>query len=290
MLTVGSVSVVIPTWNEAHSIGMQLAALSRQQLPVPTEILVADNGSTDRTRAIVAEQARYDDRLRLIDASEISGPSFARQRGTDEARGDLLLFCDADDVVGGGWMQEHLRAASHAHAIGGHLSHEVLNVPHVRRWRAGSEMRELPTALDFLPYAYSSNLAVRREVMDAVGGWDTTMGHGEDVDLSWRIQLAGYDLAYAPQAVVHYRHRDTPRALWRQLVGYGEGDVLLLQRYRRHGARRPSTRQVARRALYITTRLPYLALGPARQGSWVTVAGPTWGRVRGSVRHRVLCV
>src|SRR5690606_10578144 len=92
------ISVVIPARDAARWIDAQLGALACQEVPVPWEVVVADNGSTDDT---VARAEAWADRLpvRVVDASGRPGPNHARNQGTAAARGDLLLYCDADDVV-----------------------------------------------------------------------------------------------------------------------------------------------------------------------------------------------
>src|SRR6059058_4106784 len=93
------VSVVVPAYNCADTIDVQLAALAEQDYDGRWEVVVVDNRSTDDT----ADRARrWSDRLpglRVVDASERQGVSHARNRGIEEARGDLIAICDADDQV-----------------------------------------------------------------------------------------------------------------------------------------------------------------------------------------------
>ena len=282
-----SVSVVIPTFNECELIAQQLEALCAQRLDIPTEIVIADNGSTDATLEVVGAFAKSDPRVRIVDASQSPGPKHARQRGSQLAKGELLLYCDADDVVAEGWLSAMVAAAATSDAVGGQLEHALVNPVSVRRWRAGSPMTELPTSLRFLPYAASANFGVWRDALERVGGWEIGTTYGEDVDLSWRLQLAGYQLTYCHEAIVHYRHRTTPRDLWKQCVKYGQGETELLNRFREYGAR-PATFSLALwRIWYMLSRMPYLVWGEARRGLWISVAAPTWGRFLGSIRHRV---
>ena len=99
-----AVSVVIPVLNGAATISQQLAALAGQTYRGPMEVLVADNGSTDATVEVVQALSGRLPGLRLVDASARVGTNHARNAGAAAAGGDLLAFCDADDVAAPGWL------------------------------------------------------------------------------------------------------------------------------------------------------------------------------------------
>ena len=107
------VSVIVPLFNGERFVGDLLESLVRQEQPPPFEVLVCDNGSTDRSREVVGA---YADRLRLtvIDAAERRGQAFARNRGAERANGSHLLFLDQDDVV------DEAYVASMSRAVGEH--------------------------------------------------------------------------------------------------------------------------------------------------------------------------
>src|SRR4030067_522850 len=103
-------SVIIPTLNGADTIGAQLEALGHQELQDGWEVIIADNGSADRTPEGVAAYASRLPGLRVIKASGASGAAHARNTGAKHAVGDALLFCDDDDEVGEGWLAAMGRA------------------------------------------------------------------------------------------------------------------------------------------------------------------------------------
>jgi len=82
-----------------------------------------------------------------------------------------------------------------------------------------------------LPFAQTANAAYRRVIFQRVGLFDPSLVSGGDLDLSWRMQRAGWGLAYAPGAVVRHRHRRTFRALVRLYAKNGHGAALLGDRY-----------------------------------------------------------
>jgi hypothetical protein len=95
------ISVVIPTYNRAELVGATLDAVLAQSLPAH-EVIVVDDGSCDGTLEVVK---RYASRVRSI-AIENSGDLAARNVGVREASGDLVAFCDSDDI----WRPGHLQA------------------------------------------------------------------------------------------------------------------------------------------------------------------------------------
>ena len=280
-------TVVIPALNVAATIGVQLAALARQEFDGEWEVLVCDNGSTDATREIVAGFASRVPGLRVVDASDARGAAHARNVGA-AAGGDLIAYCDADDEVEPGWLAALVRTAADADVVGGSLEHQALNDPDIAALRGGAETA-LPRAFGFLPYAISANVAVRRTAWEAIGGWDEECLISEDVEFSWRAQLAGLELAFAPDAVARYRHRTSLRASARQVYGYADSSARIYRRYRGAGAQRRSLRRVASSWAFLATRLPFVVLSRRRRGSWLIAAAENAGRIRGSIRYRVFC-
>ena len=89
-----TVSVVIPVFNGGDDLEKCLAAIAVSDFPVH-ECIVVDDGSTDgRTGEIVRSHG-----MRLLSMEQQSGPALARNRGADEATGDILFFTDADVVL-----------------------------------------------------------------------------------------------------------------------------------------------------------------------------------------------
>jgi glycosyltransferase involved in cell wall biosynthesis len=281
----GLVSVIIPVRNGADTLGEQLEALAAQEYDGPWEVLVVDNGSTDGTVAVAQQWEASLPRLRVIDASQHSGSSYARNVGAREAAGDFLAFCDADDVVVVGWLSALAAAARDFDAVTGRQDASMINDPDVQQWRS-PRAPGLPQAR-FLPFAPSSNLGVWADVFAATRGFDEEYPQAHDVEWSWRAQLASYTLGFAPDAVVHYRYRGDLRGVARQAYLSGIDTARLARDYRIHGMRRRPLKRVLRTWGWIVLRLPLL-FSSARRGLWVRRAAESAGRVVGSVRFGVL--
>ncbi len=288
------ISVVMPVRNAAGVVGQQLGALARQTYRGRWELVVADNGSVDGGGAAAVDRWRSRvPELRMVDASARRGASAARNLGAEHASGEALAFCDADDVVAPGWLAALATALETHDFVAGACDHETLNPGGTANWHARSFETAAPVAMDFKPYASSANMAVSRAAFFEVGAFDERFAHlgaaGEDIDLSWRLQLSGHGLHFEPGALIFYRHRHDLHGVWRQNLNYGMADVLLYQRYRAHGLRpRPLGRALlGYRGLLL--RLPELGRRGSR-GIWLRDAGHRWGRVRGSIRERVVCL
>ena len=296
--------MVIPVYNAAATLAEQLEALSAQQFDEDWEVVIADNGSTDGTADLIRGYRPRFKALTLVDSGPRRGHSAPRNAGAKAARGDLLVYCDADDVVAPGWLQAMADAARNYDLIGGWLDAGPLNSDVTRSWHRPWPRDRLRSWL--LPYAVSANLGIWADVLRELGGWSTDYeAGGEDTELSWRAQLAGYRLGFAPDAVVYYRYRAGLPQMARQSYAIGVNcerilrDFAFLHDRDRHRDDSSSgdeaghrARSVPGRALgrtvWLATRLPYL-VGPRRhRGRWISVAAEYLGRLSGAVRYRVL--
>jgi glycosyltransferase involved in cell wall biosynthesis len=288
-----AVSVVIPALNAADVIVEQLEALSRQAYGGDWEVVVVDNGSTDGTAAAAMAFVDRLPALRVVDAFERRSHTFARNTGARAANGDLLLYCDADDHVAPGWIGAFVTAAEEdgCDFMGGFVDDITLNDPRQADWRKSPPADRLPDKMDFLPLAISANLAIRRDVLFEIGGWNEAYGEGcNDVELSWRTQVAGYRLCYVPDAVIAYRYRTSMRALARQMYRRGLAEPQLYADFRPHGLPRRPVWRMAGGVAKLAVRSPDLVRGSGPRGRWVNHAATVVGRVRGSARHRSLYV
>jgi glycosyltransferase involved in cell wall biosynthesis len=273
--------------NAAATIEEQLGALERQTYTGAWELIVADNGSDDGTRAILAEWGTRIPKLRVLDAAQDPGPSAARNAGARVAGGEFLAFCDADDVVVDGWLAALVDAALDFDIVTGIEDATMLNSSVVQSWRS-PRAENVPRGR-FLPFAPTCNLGVWSDVFANVGGFREDYRASEDIEWSWRAQLRSYTLGFAPGAVVHYRYRTGTKPIARQAFAAGLSTVLLYRDYREHGLRHAGLPEVLRRWLWLIVRSPYI-LTPLRRGLWVRRAAEAAGRITGSVRYRIVAL
>lgn len=282
------ISVVIPVRDAAHTIGDQLEALSLQTFEGAWEIILSDNGSRDNLRAAVSAWTSQVPGLRVIDSSATPGAGAARNAGARQSHGEMLAFCDADDRVSPHWLAA-MAIALETHAfVAGAIDHDSLNPGAAAAWHFRSHVDSAPLGSRFMPYALSANMGVWRSAFEAIGGFPEDLNAvGEDMAISWLLQLAGHELHFEPGAVVSYRHRHDLCTLWKQHVAYGLGEVVLYRRFRYQGLPRSRALGAGRVYLRLLFR-PHLLLRPRTRGGWVREAAKRFGRLKGSLRERVL--
>jgi glycosyltransferase involved in cell wall biosynthesis len=274
------ISVVVPVHNGMPWIEQQLEALSAQTLTEDWEAVVADNGSEDGTRLSVRHWSARDPRFQLVDASARRGAGAARNAGARAARGRMVAFCDADDLVRPSWLAALVAALADSDVVAGEFDFGSLN--------GRPQSDPLPPAirlLGFLPFALGANLAVRKDAFEAVGGFRDSLSVGEDVDLCWRMQLAGYRFTATSDAVVAKREPSGGRAALRTGWAYGLCGPALFRRYRAEGMKR-DPRGAAKAWAWLMVTIPGL-LSSSRRVNWLRVFGVRTGRLAASARHRV---
>jgi glycosyltransferase involved in cell wall biosynthesis len=280
-------SVIMCVHNGEATMADQLEALAGQDYDGPWELLVVDNASSDGTGAIARAWSDRLPMLRVVEANDRLGLAHARNVGAAAARGQILAFCDADDVADPGWLSGLTQALEGADLAGGALELELLNSGLAQYWRGMFKERLDWPYLDYLPYVVGANFAIRRQAYEAVGGCDERfLTCGDDVDLSWRVQRAGGRLVFTPAPVMHYRLREDLRGVMTQRYRYGMVEALLRRKF--SDSVRPmdwrARRQSVLRHMY---RSWHLLAGRFRRGAWLAHAANLAGQLRGSLRYRV---
>ena len=233
------VSVVVPVFNGANTLGACLTALLAQDYPSGRrEIIVVDNNSTDATAAVVRAFA-----VRYVREEQVQSSYAARNRGIREAKGEIIAFTDADCVASPQWLRQGVSGFSDA-SVGGVAGaiHPLPAQTLAQRYASEKGALSQETALranSFLPAAYTANAFYRKTVLEQAGFFDPMVKSGGDADLAWRVQeRLGLSIAFRPDAVVQHEHRRTVRDLLRQRRNYGYGSVLNYLKHRDRMGRR----------------------------------------------------
>jgi glycosyltransferase involved in cell wall biosynthesis len=282
------VSVIVPVRNEEAHLGEQLVALVAQTYRERWEVVIVDNGCTDRSMDVAREFTARLPSLNIVDASKRRGLNYARNVGATAARGDLLAFCDADDAAMSRWLESLVAAAADADLIGGSFANESLTDGEVSERIPDRSLAALPIAFRFRAYVPGGNCAVWTLLARQLR-WNEDFSFGSsDVEFSWRAQSAGYALAFAQDAVMRRRYPGRAAAVARQYFLYGISTPLLYRHFRHAGMPGSDVRE-ALNAWRWLVRLSLRALrSPQFRSRWLRVAGLRSGRIVGSVRHGVL--
>jgi glycosyltransferase involved in cell wall biosynthesis len=209
-----TMSVVVATRDRAARLVRLLNALQNQTRP-PTQVVVVDDGSTDRTPEVLTEWAGAWSVLIVVRQEQPRGPASARNHGIALAEGDVIVFTDDDCCPRPDWLAKLAEAVLEgADVVMGRTV--VDDVAYAARGPWSHTM--VTTGLD--PMFSTCNIAYRTELLRALGGFDdgfrATRGGaewGEDSDLGWRAVARGADVAFARSALVEH---DVIDRTWRQ--------------------------------------------------------------------------
>lgn len=288
-----SVSVVVPTLNEVSGIGPLLESLHGQSYPI-AEIVVADEGSTDGTREILAA----DPAVTMVDNPHphvAAGRNEALKRCTAE----WVAFTDGDCRPAQDWIEKLMAAATSGPdvvGVGGRLTADPVNLFEIVCARTlltsvlqhDDESRPI-TAKSLDGALVTANCAYRRDILEEVGGFDERFTNfAEDIDLMFRVlDLDAGTLLHTADAVVV---GDVPSTLfgtirkWRQ---YGMGSSYL----NKYHHRRVSVDGALYRRMFHLLRDAVTASGTARAESLIAtaqLAAHIGGKIEGSVRLRTI--
>ena len=228
------VSVLIPAYNEEDVVAISVTAALSADYP-ELEVLLLDDGSTDGTAAAARQAAGGDPRCRVIRDPVNRGKADRLNAGLREARHELVAVVDADT---------HLHPQALKLLVGRMcrtpLVAAVAGAPHVTnrgRLLLAMQILEAAAIIGLIRRTQSLTGRVgvvagvlglfRRDPVLAVGGYDPRMAT-EDIDLTWRLLLAGWETVYEPRALVGMQVPSTVRALWAQRTRWarGQGEVL----------------------------------------------------------------
>lgn len=257
------VSIVIPAYNAAKTLGACLAAC-KKQTHRDLEIVVVDDGSTDDTAAI----AQAVKGVRCI-RQENAGPAAARNRGARETQGEIIAFTDSDCVPQRDWVAR-LAACFEEDVAGVGGTYGIENPQSLLARLVHEEIAARHAAFDReVDFLGSFNVAYRRDAFEAAGGFneDFRQASGEDNDLAYRLHAAGHRLLFCPEAVVGHVHPERLGAYLRTQARHGFWRMKL---YKLHPKRMHGDRYAGFADLIAPPMsLLVLALAPAALLGWM---------------------
>ena len=229
-----SASVIVAVGrSHYHCLPGQLRQLEAQKSACSFEVLVADNSGV-----LELDPADFAINLKVVLADEVAGPAWARNRAAEEARSSVLLFCDADDFVGPGWLDSHLRALQTSRFTCGSFLH-VYDEPAVAKtveshdsWTSDLFSTH-PVRHEGTDTATSANMGIDRNLFRQLGGFPVQYRRSEDVAFSLAAMRSDEDLDFVPGArVLKVNRRLSAKERLMREIQAGEARVRIWRDYR----------------------------------------------------------
>ncbi len=265
-MTPGSprVSVVMPTYNAERYVAAAVRSALESGIP-DVEVLVVDDGSTDRSAAAV--RALADPRVTVMSIAASGGPSRPRNIGMRQARAPYVSLLDSDDLLRPGKLAASVAALDRCPTAGfafgdfekmdadGNvfemsISHAYSVFRGLESKPAGGDWRliaqsEMARGLLYENFIGTSGVVLRRDLALALGGFDETLANGDDLDLWFRLAHHG-DALYCPKVGHSYRVHSTS-VMHRPPLRNAISRIKVLRRERARWRDRASRRQLDRR-------------------------------------------
>jgi biofilm PGA synthesis N-glycosyltransferase PgaC len=228
------VTILVPAYNEASVIAVNVRAARAVEYP-DLEILVLDDGSTDETVSVARAAADGDERVEVVGDPVNRGKAERLNVGFARARNELVVLTDADTHLHPLAIKLLVSRIARSPRIVA-----VAGAPHVTNRRSLlATLQSLEAAsiigLTRRTQALGGRMAIvagvlgifRRTPVIEVGGYDGRMAT-EDIDLTWRLLMAGWLTAYEPNALVGMQVPSTLSSLWRQRRRWSRGQSEVL--------------------------------------------------------------
>lgn len=295
-------SVILPCYNGASTIAVQLEALAQQAWPGGWEVIVVNNGSTDHSMDIVG---RYRGRLPDLKIVEAYVPGTPRpgvphsyNTGIKAATGDAFVFCEADDEVAPGWLAAMGRALTQHGFVAARLDHRKLNDewlhPAVGDGYQSRGLFRQPSFPHFVS-ASACGFGLRRSLYEKLGPLDVNFPIVHDGEYCWRAQLQGHEVHFEPEALVYYREKSGFKSRYRQGLSWGKDTTRMHHYYGSPEGRLSLPRQLFSMARFLPSGiravLSYALKRPhARQrlGNWIWDWGWSTGKLLLVLENRTL--
>ena len=229
------ISVVMPTYDEIERLCAALTSLSQQDYPINrVEIIVIDDASPNPADGEKLQQALAPFTLKLLKHESNQGRARARNTGLRCATGDIIIFLDSDMTVAPNFFRAH--AAGHKREentvfIGNIVWGCDIPPSALTRYveRRGVHRINGQGGVHFKCFV-TGNSSLRRDLLERVGFFDEdfTVYGGEDLELGYRLHIAGAQFSYLEDAVSHHNHIRPLDQLCRLMYAYGQGSMPVL--------------------------------------------------------------
>lgn len=260
------VSIIMPALNEEAYIAAAIRSIvPRPEDDLDYELLVVDGGSSDRTRAIVADMSRADPRIRLVaNDRRIQSSAVNIAAEVADERSDYLVRADCHAKYPQGFVKRCIdqlgdkQAASvvvSMHTRGETCLQRAIAAAQNSRLGNGGSAHRLQGRSGYVDHGHHA--AIDRKVFLALGGYDETFTHNEDAEFDTRLVRSGGRIYLDGEVSIDYFPRSSLVGLARQYFNFGWGRANTVLKHRA----RPKLRQMLPVAVFLLC-VPALALAP----------------------------
>jgi poly-beta-1,6-N-acetyl-D-glucosamine synthase len=231
------VSVLVPCHNEESCIEETIAYLSLQTYP-NFEVIAIDDASTDRTGEILKSLKSSTPNLRIVTLRQNQGKGTGLTMAALHARGEILVCIDADALLDKDairWFCWHFSASPRVGAITGNpkVRNRTTVLGKIQVGEYSTIIGMIKRAQRILGKIYTVSgvvVAFRKKALLEVGFWSNNMVT-EDIDVSWKLQLAHWDIRYEPRVLCWILVPETFKGLFRQRLRWAQGGSEVLLKY-----------------------------------------------------------
>ena len=230
------VSVLIPCYNEAENVEETLVHALALDYP-DFEVVAINDGSRDETGAVLDRLAAIHPKLRVVHLAQNQGKAMALQAGALLARHEILIGIDGDALIDrhcAAWMVRHFVDDPDVAAVTGNprIRNRSTLLGRVQVGEFSSIVGMLKRAQQSFGVLFTVSgviTAYRRAAVHLVGYWSPDI-LTEDIDVTWKLQRAGWRVKFEPNALVWILMPETLRGLWRQRLRWAIGGAQVLQK------------------------------------------------------------
>jgi glycosyltransferase involved in cell wall biosynthesis len=278
------ISVCIPTYNRAQLLSVAIESVL-QQTETDWQLIVCDDGSTDRTPDLMA--AYQDDRIQYLRHAHNIGKSNNMRSGFEAATGEYFLKFDDDDRLTPEFLAKTSQVLDQLPAIDfvgtDHWvidEHNIRNVQitdlNSRQWGRTELAPGLVSDLletTFIKQSFQIGATLfRRDGLQTVGYMRPNMQNCEDNDLLVRLALAGQQAYYLPERLMEYRFHPAQHGIQRE-IPYLRDQLVYLQNFRFESERLEQVRRSRMAAAQLSLGLRLIQTGDVSQGRQLVIAG-----------------
>lgn len=228
------VSVLVPCYNEGDNVEETISHALALDYP-EFEIIAINDGSTDNTGSVLDRMAAANPRLRVVHLAQNQGKAMGLQAGSLLARHEILIGIDGDallDPHAAHWMVRHFVENPQVAAVTGNprIRNRSTLLGRVQVGEFSSIVGMIKRAQKSFGRIFTVSgviTAFRRSAVHQVGYWSTDM-LTEDIDITWKLQRAGWHVNFEPNAMVWILMPETLGGLWKQRLRWAKGGAQVL--------------------------------------------------------------